>query len=422
MTKWHVLAAGAALVPAIAAAQEQPTYRAKPDERSVAERYRPEYQPIGGRLGSFFLYPSLKVTSIATDNVLASDADKRSDAFAEVLGDAQLRSNWSRHSLNLDAFVSQSVHARQSTEDATEYGGQIDGRLDATRDANIGLVLRAERLVEDRSSYTSPTGAREPVRYGQLTGVLTSEQTFDRLELLTTVSVLRQRFRDTRANDGTLLSQKYRDVTIVSAGGSATYALTPDFGLLLSGTVDKRSYALPASDPLQPGNVDRDSSGGRIEAGVRLSLTSLLYGQIRAGYLVRHYVDGTLRDASGASFGADVLWNVTPLTSVRLSADRRVDEASSATIAGNRVTELSTTVDHELLRNVILTGVLRYADIAPLGPAPSSTEFGGRLAGRYLANRRLSLRGSYNYGQRLSDVPGRQYHENRGTLEVLLAF
>jgi hypothetical protein len=416
----YLWTAAIALLPTGAAAQVLAP--AVPQGVGVADRARPDYQPIGGRLGSFFLYPTVSLTGSATDNVRATDLDKRGDAYAVAKAEAKLQSNWSAHALDLDIFASRSQHASVVTENASQYGGQLDGRFDLGREGAVSLMLRGEHAVEDRDSYSNPTNALRPVRYGRQQALMNAAQGFGRLTVNSSLSYTRYRFEDTQSTTGALLSQRFRNLDMLAVTASAAYELSPGYALLLFGAADRSNYTLSARDPLQPGGLNRDSSGGRIEAGVKLSLTSLLYGQLRAGYLVRHYADPRFPGASGTSFGADILWNVTPLTTLKVTADRRVDEAFTTNVAGNRVTELTGGVDHELLRNLILSGSLRYADIEPLGPVGTSSEVGGRVGAVYLADRRLSLRANYAWGERSAVDPARTFHENRGTVGAQLAF
>ncbi|MEJ2459993.1 MAG: outer membrane beta-barrel protein [Novosphingobium sp.] len=192
--------------------------------------------------------------------------------------------------------------------------------------------------------------------------------------------------------------------------------------VIVRGVADKTNYTLSPNDPLQPTALNRDSKGLRVEGGFRFDITSLLYGEVRAGYFQRNYADPTLEDTSGLSFGADLLWNVTPLTTLKVGADRRVDEAASTTIAGNRTTQFDASVDHELLRNLILSGDFMYRRIAPLGPLRASDEFYARAGARILLNRQLSIRASYRYAKRNSNVAARAFSENRAMLAAVLTF
>lgn len=397
-------------------------YQAVPENVGVAERVRPEYFPIGGRLGSFFLYPTLTTGVIATDNVRASQDDRRSDIFAVVQGRARLQSNFSRHALATEIFVDQSVHARVSTEDVTQYGALVSGRYDISRDTKISAQFDADHRAEDRTSYNSPIGARSPLRFDRVRGTLTGEQALGRFDLTANLAAGRLRYDDVTLLTGELAPQAFRNVDTLSAGLTFGYEFRPGVSALVRGTARRNAYPSDGPSAAQPLALIRDSRGVRVEGGLRFQLSSLLYGEVRAGYLSQRYEDPRLPSANGLSFGGDLLWNVTPLTSVRVTADRRVDEAAQLDVAGNEVTELTTSIDHELLRNVILTGYLRYLDLSPIGPVPGSQEVGGRVGARYLVTRQLSLRATLSHQSRTSPVEGLGFTENRGLLSAQLTF
>jgi hypothetical protein len=396
--------------------------RSVPEGVGVADRARPDYLPIGGRLGSFFLYPTLSITAVATDNVLATDTGPEGDVYGILRGEALLRSNFSRHSLRLKAYADQSVHSKFSSEDVTQFGGQLDGLIEVTRRTQLIVRGIAERQAEERTSYNNISSARSPVRYGHYLASFAVSQDLAPLALTAGISYERFSFRDAVDFSGTLLSQRYRNYGQLTGTASATYTVYPGLAVLVRGSADRRSYSLPAASPLQPGNQDRDSSGGRIEAGLQVAFTSLLYGEARVGYLTRNYSDLTFRDTSGLSFGADLLWNVTPLTTLKFGADRSVQEASSTTTAGNRITQFDLSADHELLRNLIVSAAGSYARIAPLGPLPQSSSYGGRLEARYLMSRQVSFRAGYMYAKRTSPSPDNRFQENRGTATAILTF
>src|SRR6266699_1072721 len=47
--------------------------------QSVVERPRPEYDPLGIRFGSFFLYPRAELDEVYNDNVFATKTGTKSD-------------------------------------------------------------------------------------------------------------------------------------------------------------------------------------------------------------------------------------------------------------------------------------------------------------------------------------------------------
>jgi hypothetical protein len=395
---------------------------AVPEGVGVADRARPDFSPIGGRLGSFFLYPTFAATLDATDNARARTDDRVGDVYSVISAKARLQSNFSRHGLKAQAYVDQSVHADATSENLTRFGGQLDGFYDVSGETRISALVRAEHTAEPRISYTSPLDGREPGRYDVYATSLTVQQTLSRLDVAATAGFRATRFHDVPLESGAILDQRYRDADSYNGSLLLGYRVRTGMSVILRTTLDKINYRLDPNDPAQPLRLDRDSKGFRTEGGFRFDLSSLLYGEVRFGYYKRSYADAKLVPTSGLSFGADLLWNVTPLTSIRVGADRRVDEAASITIAGNRATEFELSVDHELQRNVILSANGRYADIKPLGPLGASKEYYGGASARLLVSRRLSLRARYQYSKRSSPVVGRAYHENHGLLSAILTF
>ena len=58
----------------------------------------------------------------------------------------------------------------------------------------------------------------------------------------------------------------------------------------------------------------------------------------------------------GAAYAANVEWYATPLTTVSFSARRDVEETGAAGAATYLSSDLGLRVDHELRRNIILSG------------------------------------------------------------------
>ncbi len=393
-----------------------------PEGASVADRSRPEYAPIGGRIGSFFIYPEFGLTGEATDNVLATADDRRSDLNTVLSSKVSLQSDFTRHTLDLSAHYDRSFHARQTSEDASRYGARLDGRYDIAADSWLAISGSADRDVEPRTSFNSPVGALEPSHYTRDGVTLNAQRTTGRLTVGAGGSVTALRFASVEFPDGQSLSQLYRDSNTFAGNLMVGYEFRPGIRAIARATFDKIDYTLSANDPRQPSHLNRASHGLRMEAGLRFELTSLLTGEARIGYLRRDYSSVQLRDTAGFSFGADLLWNVTNLTSLRFNADKRVDEAASATIAGNRITEFGLAADHEYRRNLILSASVRHITIAPLGPSPAGHEIRADAGARLLISRRVSLRLGYRFADRTSANADHTYRENRVSIATLVTF
>lgn len=393
-----------------------------PDGVGVADRVRPEFRPIGGRLGSFFLYPTLESRLEYDDNIFSQNGAAESDLVAKVRAEARLESIWSRHKLATGAYYSRSEFFKNGSESNNEYGGYIDGRGDLDRSAGIWSKVSINHLSEDRNSIASETASRQPIGYDQLVADLGVKKQFGRFHFVAVGGYRDFNFQDGRTRGGALLDQDFRDVRITSAAFTASYKGGGMFSAFLRGSTDRRRYPFgPEDSDFDPATrFDRDSDGTRFEGGVAIELREILYGNIRAGYIKQNYKDIRLRQISGFAFGADLLWNPTRITSIRLSADRSVDSVSSTRTAGNLRSQFSLTASYELRKNIILTTTAGYAGIKPIGPSAKSREFEIGLGARYQLNRRYSIDAGLVHQSRRSDDSSLRYSSNRAILQLRL--
>lgn len=386
-----------------------------PPNVGVADRPRPTFDALGIRAGSLLVYPAVTGRLEYDDNVLASSTGKRGDSVFYIEPEVRVRSDFSRHAFDTRFYYGRSFHNKLGSEDASEYGATGRGVVDVTRRTRIRMGGSYEHNAENRSSLSSFTGSRTPVRFDRLAGSLGLEQEVGDFILLGRGEYRRVSYEDTVDPLGNPIDLEFRNLKMRIATGQVSYRLRSGTTAFVRVSADRRRYDLRPGDPgFDPfTQTDRSSKGLRAEVGLGLELTRLIYGNIRAGYLRQKYDDIKLRDTSGLSYGADILWNVTPLTSVRFTAERSVDETSSQTTAGNLRSEFTARVDHELLRYVILSAGARYARINPAGPTARSSEVEGNLGVRYLMNRYMELRGGYSYEKRSSSANVIRYSSNR---------
>jgi hypothetical protein len=371
----------------------------------IADRSRPDYDPQGQRLSSFLLYPSVTVRADGTDNYRASDTDRLSDVFLTISPELRAASNWNRHRLNGRVFLDQGIHARLPGENSTQYGASADGVLDITRQSILNADLSVAHLVESRSSLGSFRNSREPVAYETYHGAVGAAQELNRLSLNASIGANYTNFHDVPGLDRTVIDQDFRDYKMLTSLASAKYDIGGGLGLILSAEANKSTYSFhPGDIGFDPRTtLDRQSSGYSLEGGLTFELSALVFGSAQVGLLNRNYRDPRLQDFSGLSYNANILWNVTPLTSLRFRAARSVEDTSSTTVAGNIRSDFGIGVDHELYRYIILGGDLRYASFKPNGDGFGGKEYGVGASARYLVDRNWSATINARYDRRDSD-------------------
>lgn len=389
----------------------------------VASRAHPEYAPKGIPVGSFDLSPSLTAGVNATDNLRAASANRMKSAYFTLRPEVSARSTWTRHELAVRAYLERALHTKLKSENYTNFGVSTTGLYDISRLTQLQVSGSAARVTESRLDLGSFRGSTAPVRFGQYAGRATLSQGFGKLTAIVGGSIERRNYSDARLG-ALVIKQNYRNITDMGATVDLKYALGNGLGLIGSARYNKSRYDFrPGRMGFVNGvDLDRQSSGYSVMGGVTLELSKLLFGSVRVGYLKQNYRDARLRDPSGLSVDVDLLWNPTTLTSVRLRASRSVQDTSSTVVAGNIRTDVGLTVNHELLRSLLITANGNYGHFSPNGVGVDGDEYSVGLGLRYLMNRNITVSARVDHSERDSSDPTLRYKANRGMGTVGYAF
>ncbi len=176
--------------------------------------------------------------------------------------------------------------------------------------------------------------------------------------------------------------------------------------------------------------MTRTRRGFNLAGGVNFDLTRLARGELAFGYLEQSYSTPDTPSDSGFAFSANLQYFPTELTTVSISGSRQAAPSSVSGSPGGISLSGSVTVDHELLRNLILSaggtaGQVQYRNFIVSGTdvAVNRTDvgYGGTAGATYLLNRLVSLDLTYNYTSYTSnDALRRSYSANRLALTLRL--
>jgi hypothetical protein len=371
---------------------------------------------LGVRVGGFRIYPKLNVDLGYNDNIFATSRDERDDMITEFAPRVEARSDWGRHALDLYANAALGRYLTNTNEDYEDYGAGAHGRIDVTpRAVAIGL-LETQKLHEARGSPDDTAGVH-PTEYRQHAGEIELRQRMGRFDFTISGDARRYDFFDNFAlSDGTFRPINNHDRDRWSLDGALRfgYEIVPDYEAFVRGAYNIQRYDVELDDF----GFKRDSEGPSIQAGVRLDLTGLIFGDLYAGYLSRSYDDPRLATVSGPLFGARLTWNVTPLTTVIGFFDRSIEETTLAGASGNFATKIGISADHELLRNLLLRaegGALRY-EYRGAGRVDDTVSFA--FGARYLMNRNCYVSARYGEQHRDSNVSGGDFDQRTAILRV----
>jgi len=311
---------------------------------SVTERHRPELDPIGVPVGALRLFPSLTVGLAHDDNVYAAETNEQSDTITTLAPAATLRSQWSRHYLEVGAAGERREYADLDNESTTTWRAFANGLVDIRRDLRGRLSLAHNTSFEPRGD-NDPLGLVEPIELSDNHITANIEKEFNRVRVSFAVSRAEIDYKDGRLGGGGIVDQDFRDRDLTTWSARADYALTP--GTAIFAAYTDRSYDYTTAG----GNRDFDAS--QALAGLSFDLTNLVRGEIGLGYVSSDYAAG-VGDTDGFSQYGRLEWFATRLTTVSLRASRDVTEAGVAAASSILREEYVVGVDHELLRNVVI--------------------------------------------------------------------
>ena len=304
-------------------------------------------------------------------------------------------------------------------ESTTDYQLGFNGYVDLGDSRLLGGADYG-RYTEPRTSGTAPNATAKPVTYYLTEGNVGLVHTFNRLRLSGRYDTQQFNYKNGQTATGVLVLQDDRDRTINTYAARAEYAVSPDTSIFLVAAHDDRKY------DLQPPRVslDRDSNGTDYGLGANFDLSALVRGEIQIGYVNQDYDSPSLKTVKGLSTKALVEWFPSELDTVTLNASRGVDDAtvpgSSGFLSGNYTIQL----DHELLRNLILTGRAGLGKDEYEGISRTDDRTLAYLGANYLLNRGVGLSLSYDYLHQKSSgaAAGPSFTVNRVMLSTTLQF
>jgi len=394
-------AALALVMPDFALAQQAPIN----PNTTVSNRARPEYDALGARAGAFLVYPELGISGGYSDNVGFDEDNEQSDFVTLIEPSVEFESQWSRHALALELGSEIAIHADESDEDYEDFFALGNGRVDVSRQTNVETNAQLRLTHEDRDD-PEEAGGDELTDVYQFGGGAALNHQINRLGFTVGADVLRNVYDDDDEED--------RNANIYDVLARASYEVSPRLDVFVEG----RYNVEDRDDNVDDDGVERDTDGYEARLGTELDITSVLFGEAFAGYRIQRFEEDDFDDETGLSFGVDLNWNPTLLTSVGFSGQRDFRPTDEGGAASNFRTEFGITIDHELLRNVVLNGEARYQndDFRGDDREDDTILLGGGFT--YWVNRNLSLNGGYEFSERDSNQADQDFTVN----EFLIGF
>lgn len=360
---------------------------------SVRQRPREDYQAMGLRMGAFMAYPKLSLTAEHNDNIYGLATNEIDDMIWRVQPEVSVNSTWSRHALQAYGRATINRYQDFDSEDTEDYALGASGRIDVLATTNITGGVDWAQLTEPRTSSSSPLASASPIQYDLTSANIGAAREFNRLRLSGRYDYRKYDYEDGRTAGGTPVEQDDRDREVNALTARAEYAVSPATALFAEVSKNWREYRL--SPPAV--TLSRDSEGLQALVGANFELGAVTRGEIGVGYISQEFDDPAFDEIEGLGARAQVEWFPTQLTTVTLTGTRTVEDSGIPGSSGYLSTNVGAQVDHELLRNVILTGQVASGKDEYEGVDREDDRLTAGVSATYLLNRRAGVTVGYSY-------------------------
>ena len=410
----------ATLARAQAPEQDSPRWGAdRGRNEGVAERVRPDFAAPGVDLGAINLRPSLGIEVGTDSNIFYAPSNEESDLIYVTRPRVEAQTTWSRHQITAAVGLDDFRYQDSDSEHHTDVYADAEARIDVLRGTYLVIGGGQSRRAESRSEPDTPGAAAKPVRYEDRHAHIAGIHEFGRFRGTLRLEKQGLNYKDAPLIGGGVADQDIRDYTVTTLTGRLEYALSPDTALLAQVAGNKREYEIKPPRAL----FNRDSEGSSYMIGVNTDLTNLIRGEVAVGYLQQNYDDPSLASPKGLALEGKVEYFATPLTTFTFAAHRRVEETIAAASASSYVDSLyGVRVDHELRRNILLSGGISAGSRAFEGADRDDDLLNADLGARFLLNRRVELGAAWRFERQDSSgaLPAQDYDVNRFVVSATL--
>ncbi|MBX3566872.1 MAG: outer membrane beta-barrel protein [Rhizobiaceae bacterium] len=371
---------------------------------------RPEdnpYDPLGLRVGTFVLRPSIEQGLTATSN-----ADLSPNGRSAVLSETTLRlnavSDWTRHSATLDAYGTFRKSISGQDYDDTRAG--LDGvlNLDLTEDTRARAAIGYARQPETASSPVVIEGtASDPWRQ-TFSGSLGLEKDLGKARYGITGRVEYDDYADAKLSDGTKLSQRDRNSTLATLVLRGGYQISPALTPFVEAEVGRRFY----QEEIDASGYRRSSDRLGLRTGVEVDLGEKLNGELSAGWIRERFDDERLKPVEAPSVSAALTWSPERGTDVNFAASTTVEDTTTADESGSVLHSATVAVTRRIRADLTGNALARVSYRDYSGSSAHDLLLTAEIGATWWLNRYAGITGRLRHESQKSSLEGRDYDAN----------
>ncbi len=363
---------------------------------TVATRQHPDYDAQGVRLGNYVITPVLS-ESVGYDDNVTGTRQSHGSALVETNASVNATGGWSDTRFAGALTVDNLEYPEQSGQDYTNWTAAIGGSHDFGRDT-LSIGATHLNLTQTPRDLDVP-GLTQTIAYRVEDLRANYHVDLGRIFIQPGVDLSYYNY-DNGTVGGVQYLQNYRDRITVSPEvvGSYEFATRRRVVVILRDT--QADY-----DRAPPGQARQNFNDASVLGGVAYDADGIIGFRLLAGYEERSFAaSNSYKMIQAPIVEGAVTWTPTGLTTITGTAARYIEDSAAEATVGFTETALRLQLDHEYLRNVILTvhGTYFIDDYgsSTTGSGGSQTFFTGGLGGSYALNRNLRLAADYTYSTR----------------------
>ena len=372
-----------------------PGYGAEPGV-TVASRAHPEYEAQGVRLGTFLITPVLYENVGYNDNVTGTP-NAHGSAMIETNASVNAAGGTSDTTLAGALTLDDVEYPQQSSQSYTNWTAALGVSHNFGQDVlNIGAT---HLNLDQAPGNLNVPGLNQTISYRVEDARASYTLDLGRWTVEPSIDVSYFNFDNGTVGTVNYL-QTYRDRIVLQPSIVADYefATRRRFVLVLRDTQSDFDRA-PPNLPKQNFN---DVSA---LAGVAYDADGVIVFRLLGGYERRDFTSARYQTTSAPIVEASASWTPTGLTTVTGSAARYIEDSAAESTVGFTETALRLNVDHEYLRNVVLSahgGVFLddYPHQADGSGGGGQEFFTGGVSASWRLNRNIWLGADYTYSTR----------------------
>ncbi|MAW82005.1 MAG: hypothetical protein CMI63_17345 [Parvularcula sp.] len=386
--------AAAGVIAAISgkAAAAQDIFIASPPD-VAGKRPQPAYDAKGFDFHGVKLLPRIDSGVRLDSNVLSSGVDAQSDGVAFLSANADIRYVRPRHAVQLSLSADANRYFDITQQNRNNYAASLSalGLIGPSTTYAARAAFRDQEAA--RGTVENDLGFGAPLERKTADFAVGFSHDFGGFGLRNEATFSKVDYSDIETAQGDI-DQDFRDRNTVSNSTTASIDASERLSFLVNGTISKNDFTN------EEAGVSRDSQSVSAGAGFAYNLTELISSSVIVGYRKTTFDDDSFSDFDGVSIAASVDWHPTPLISVSINSGQEILTSAFSQVDAITVTRSSATVDYELLRNFIVTGMMSYARENFENLNATAERYEAQIGGDYKLNRHLALGVRASYADR----------------------